>query len=67
MFSLALEPEEGALLHWLYEETEVMDRRVDENGRTLIVVRVMPEKEARLLKRFPSARPLRRSGTAALA
>ena len=67
VFSLALEPEEGALLHWLYEETEVMDRRVDENGRTLIVVRVMPEKEARLLKRFPSARPLRRSGTAALA
>jgi GTPase len=59
VYHLVLAPEEGGALNWLYEETEVLDRRSDEGGRTLLAVRLAPEKEPRLLRRFPAARRMR--------
>jgi GTP-binding protein HflX len=55
-FAVRLDPAEGQALNWLYEEAEVLDRRTDEDGSTIVVARVAPEKEPRLLNRFPSAR-----------
>lgn len=59
IYLLNLEPADGALLNWLYEEAEVLERRMDADGRVAVVVRVAPEKEPRLLNRYPGARLIR--------
>ncbi len=59
VYHVALAPEEGGALNWLYEETEVLDRRSDESGRIQLAVRLAPEKEPRLTRRFPTARRMR--------
>jgi GTP-binding protein HflX len=59
VFQVTLDPAEGKALHWLHEETEVLDQRTDENSSILLAVRVAAEKEPRFLNRFPSARRLR--------
>lgn len=59
VYLVNLEPSEGALLSWLYEETEVLERRADAEGHLAVVVRIAPEKEPRLLNRFPDARTIR--------
>ena len=59
VFHLSLDPSDGAGLHWLYEETEILDRREDDEGRVQLAARVAPEKEPRLLRRFPTARRMR--------
>lgn len=60
IYLINLDPAEGgALLGWLHEETEVLERRADPEGRIAVVVRVAPQKEPRLLNRFPAARLLR--------
>jgi GTP-binding protein HflX len=59
VFQVMLDPADGKALHWLHEETEVLDRRTDEASNVLLAVRVAPEKEPRFLHRFPSARRLR--------
>jgi GTPase len=64
-FALVLDPAEGAGLHWLYENAEVLDRREDAGGRLHLVVRLAPEKEPRFLHRFGTARRLRAAGEAA--
>ncbi|TGD98048.1 GTPase HflX [Methylobacterium nonmethylotrophicum] len=60
-FAVILEPAQGAELHWLYENAEVLDRREDAAGALHLVVRVAPEKEPRFLNRFGAARRLRGS------
>ncbi|RZK86939.1 MAG: GTPase HflX, partial [Methylobacterium sp.] len=55
-------PEEGAALHWLYENAEVLDRRMEEGGTLHLAIRVAPEKEPRFLNRFAGARRLSRAG-----
>ena len=40
-------------------ETEVLERRTDAEGRLMVVVRIAPEKEPRLLNRCPDARAIR--------
>jgi GTPase len=57
-FMVSLDPSDGAALNWLYEEAEILDRRTDQENRILVAVRIAPEKEPRLLHRFPSARRL---------
>ena len=47
-----------ASLNWLYEQAEILERRTDQEGRTLASVRIAPEKEPRFLQRFPGARRL---------
>ena len=59
VYHLVLEPEDGSGLNWLYEEAEVLDRRADEDGHLQLAVRLAPEKEPRLLRRWPSARRMR--------
>ncbi|MHB2169195.1 GTPase HflX [Alsobacter sp. R-9] len=59
VFHISVETGDGAGLHWLYSEAEVLDRRDDDEGRVQVAVRVAPEKEPRLLRRFPSARRMR--------
>jgi GTP-binding protein HflX len=59
VLQITVEPDDGAGLSWVHEQTEVLDRRTDEEGHSLLVVRVMPEKEERLLRRFPGARRIR--------
>ncbi len=59
VYRLSLDPADGAALHWLYSEAEVLDRREGENGAILLAVRVALEKEPRLLRRFPAARRMR--------
>ncbi|WP_407522962.1 GTPase HflX [Methylobacterium oryzisoli] len=61
-FALVLDPTEGASLHWLYENAEVLDRREDAGGQLHLVVRIAPEKEPRFLNRFGAARRLRAAG-----
>jgi GTPase len=57
-YLVTLGPSDGASLNWLYEEAEILERRTDSEGRVLASVRIAPEKEPRLLQRFPSARRL---------
>ncbi|MFT0892308.1 GTPase HflX [Pseudochelatococcus sp. G4_1912] len=59
VYLVNLQPTEGALLNWLHEETEVLERRTDAEGRLMVVVRIAPEKEPRLLNRCPDARAIR--------
>jgi GTP-binding protein HflX len=57
-YLVILDPSEGGALNWLYEEAEILERRADSEGRILVSTRIAPEKEPRLLQRFPGARRL---------
>ncbi|CAO4137452.1 GTPase HflX [Methylorubrum extorquens] len=57
-FAVVLPPEDGAQLHWLYENAEVLDRREEVNGTLHLAVRIAPEKEPRFHNRFAGARHL---------
>jgi GTPase len=59
VFRLTLELDQGHHLNWLYEQAEILERRHDEEGRSLIVARLSLDKEPRFMQRFPSARRLR--------
>jgi GTP-binding protein HflX len=59
VLQVTIEPTDGAGLNWVHEEAEVLERRTDGEGHSLLVVRVLPEKEERLLRRFPGARRIR--------
>jgi GTPase len=61
-FAVILPPEDGAQLHWLYENAEVLDRRMEEGGTLHLAIRIAPEKEPRFLNRFGAARRLSRIG-----
>jgi GTP-binding protein HflX len=61
-FAVILPPEDGAALHWLYENAEVLDRREEEGGTMHLAIRIAPEKEPRFLNRFEGARRLNRAG-----
>ncbi len=61
VFALTLAPTEGRLLNWLYEDAEVLERRDGEDATIHLVVRILADKEARLKRRFPEARLLRKT------
>ncbi|GJD95383.1 GTPase HflX [Methylobacterium iners] len=61
-FAVVLPPEDGAALHWLYENAEVLDRREEEGGTIHLAIRIAPEKEPRFLNRFGGAKRLHRAG-----
>ncbi len=57
VYSLSVPSEDGKSIAWLYENTEVLDRRFQEDtSATILVIRVAPEKESRFLAKFPDAR-----------
>jgi GTP-binding protein HflX len=55
-FEVWVDPSDGQGLNWLYEQAEVLERTADEQGNPMLRVRIAPEKEPRLLKRFAAAR-----------
>jgi GTPase len=57
-FEISVAPEDGQGLAWLHENTEILERAMTEEGRTVVQVRLTPGKEPRLLNRFPQARRL---------
>jgi GTP-binding protein HflX len=57
-FAVTLDSADGAGLNWLYEQAEVLERRDDAEGHVVMAVRIAPEKEPRLLQRYPRARRL---------
>jgi GTP-binding protein HflX len=57
-FAVTLDAADGGGLNWLYEHTEVLQRRSDAEGHVVMAVRIAPEKEPRLLKRYPRAHRL---------
>ena len=59
VYHVLAEAVDGAGVHWLHEQGEVLERRVDDEGRVVLVARIAPEKEPALLRRFPGARRLR--------
>ena len=62
VYSVALGPTDGSLMNWLYEDAEVLERRMTDDGSYRLAVRVLPEKETRLLRRFPDAKLIRKEG-----
>jgi GTP-binding protein HflX len=60
-FAVILPPEDGAALNWLYENAEVLDRRMEEGGTLHLAIRIAPEKEPRFLNRFAGARHLHKA------
>jgi len=57
-YHVLLDPGEGQALNWLYENGEILGRD-DRDATVAIRVRIAPEKEPRLLQRFPKARRAR--------
>lgn len=54
-FRITLPESDGGNLHWLHEQTEVIERELDEDGQVHVLARVPPEKAPRLRSRFPGA------------
>ena len=59
LFEIVLEASDGAAPNWLYEEAEIIRREEEGEGASIrLLVRIAPEKEPRLLSRYPGARRL---------
>ena len=58
VYALDAGPGDGAALHWLYENGEVLSRTETESGGVHIAVRVAAPRIERLLHRFPDALPV---------
>ncbi|MGA7385203.1 MAG: GTPase HflX, partial [Methylocella sp.] len=57
IFDIALDPANGAGLHWLYENTEVMRKSTAADGAIHVRVRVVPERAEPVRRKFPAAGP----------
>jgi GTP-binding protein HflX len=55
LIDLDLQSADGQGLHWLYEHTEVMARRDDEDGGVRLTVRVAADAVDRVMRRFGAA------------
>jgi GTPase len=53
VLSLRLEAGDGEGQAWLYSHTEVLSRESDDEGHAFFAVRVAPEQQDRVLRRFP--------------
>ncbi len=51
-YTINIDTDQGKDLNWLYENTEVLTREMDEAGTLCLTVRVTPAIEARLAARF---------------
>jgi GTP-binding protein HflX len=54
-FDVLLEPENGAGLGWLYENTEVLQRTTAANGSILLSIRTVPERAELVRRKFLAA------------
>lgn len=57
-YEVDVAPEDGQGLAWLHENTEILSRETQENGHSVLQVRLVSGKEPRFLNRFPQARVL---------
>ena len=55
IFDISLDPANGAGLHWLHENTEVMRKSTAADGAIHVRVRVAPERAEPVRRRFPAA------------
>ena len=55
LLSVPIEAADGEGQAWLYAHTEVMARNPDEDGGALFEIRIAPEQQGRVLRRFPGA------------
>ena len=55
VFDIALDPANGAGLHWLHENTEVMGKSTGSDGAVHVRVRVAPERVEPVRRKFPAA------------
>ncbi|MGI8570999.1 MAG: GTPase HflX [Methylocella sp.] len=55
VFDIALDPANGAGLHWLHENTEVMGKSTAADGAVHVRVRVVPERAEPVRRKFPAA------------
>ncbi len=55
IFSLTIPPQEGRLLAWLHEHTDIVERSSGEEGEQLLRVRVASEKKERLMGQLRQA------------
>ena len=58
VYALKAGPSDGAALHWLYENGEILSRTEAEDGLVHVEVRIAPPRIERLLQRFPQALPV---------
>jgi GTP-binding protein HflX len=56
LLALAVDPGDGEGLAWLYENSEVLERRDQSDGSVFVEVRVAPERAEQVHRRFPNAR-----------
>ncbi len=59
VYRVTVSPSDGATQAWLHQEGEVLERRSDADGNAVLLVRIAPEKEPRLLRRAPGAKKVR--------
>ena len=52
---VALDPADGAGLSWLYRHSEVLEKRLRDDGRLAVTVRAEPDKAARVRAKFTGA------------
>ena len=55
VYDIALDPANGAGLHWLHENTEVMRKSTAADGAVHVRVRVVPERAEPVRRKFPAA------------
>jgi GTPase len=55
IFDISLDPANGAGLHWLHENTEVMRKSTAADGAVHVQVRVVPERAEPVRRKFPAA------------
>ena len=56
LVQLVLPPHDGAGLHWLYTNAEILHRNADEDGAVQLTLRVAPERLDQVMRRFSAAR-----------
>ncbi len=56
ILDLVIPGEAGALLHWLYENTDIMSRTTDDAGGAVLRVRVAGEKKAQVIGQLRKAK-----------
>jgi GTPase len=56
---LGIDPAEGALIHWLHENTEIVERIPDRDGQVVYRLRVDHTRHARLMTRVAELGPAR--------
>ena len=58
VYAIEVAPDDGAALHWLYENSEILSRGEREDGVVALKIRVPAARIERLQQKFPNAVPV---------